>query len=139
MQITKGQLEIAGTTTVWHKTKGWLTIEWYAYIDEKDLEGMVVKAYRNASGQSVSGPMRISAHLVGPIATQSTASETNATYRRVYSRMDEATAAASLSAYIFAFESRATGTVMYAVTNDPSTMNGSNKVVQMRGPQKEFI
>jgi hypothetical protein len=54
----------------------------------------------------------------------------------IFARMDEATEAADPTDYIFAFESLATGTLMYAVASDPERVGDRKNMVQMRGPQK---
>lgn len=62
------------------------------------------------------------------------ASEKRRTDSQVFARMDEATNAALPSDYIVAFESIATGTLMYATVSDPAKMGDRKKLVQMRGP-----
>lgn len=54
---------------------------------------------------------------------------------QVFERMDQATSAALPTDYIVAFESIATGTLLYAVVSDPAKMGDRKKMVQMRGPE----
>jgi hypothetical protein len=58
---------------------------------------------------------------------------------QIYSRMDEAERGALASDYIMAFESIATGTLMYAAVSDPDKMGDRKKLVQMRGPKRETL
>lgn len=64
----------------------------------------------------------------------SPADQERVTDPQVFARMDEAVAAALPTDYIMAFESIATGTLMYASVSDPTKMGSRKKLVQMRGP-----